>query len=322
MTLVNNNKLSREDLQALFLQYAGPGTAPDSSPDQVGEYDFYKPHYFNKKQIALLNTYFETLGSLLATGFSNICNCPFNVKITSMTEIFSENLISTSQDEKMPYNLAIQNSTSGCELGFLSIPQESAQSWTTQLLGESEPAESPQLSEIELSLLIETATSFIKALSDSHPSLNCQSVSETLSRSIPIQLDDCVEMSKIVFELSDEKGENNSQATFVIVSSCLDSIAGKQGLSDNQNIEQDHKQQVIECLKNQQVSLAADFAKIKLTIEDVMNLQTDDVILLDKKVGQPIDLSIDGIKIFQAQLVQCEDSYGVAIIKTFKNNIN
>ena len=322
MTPGNNNKISREKLQALFLQYAGSNTSPDLPDNQVSEYDFHKPHYFNKKQIALLNNYFETLSSFLANEFSNMCNHKFNVKITSITEIFSENLINTSQDEKMPYNLAIQNNASGDMSGFLSIPQESAQLWTTQLLGETEPTDSPQLSDLELSLLIEIATSFIKAFSNSHSSLNCQPVSETLSRSVPMQLDNCIEMSKIIFELSNEEGKNNSQGSFIILSSCLDSIAGKQNLTGNQGTGQDRKQLVAEYMKNQQVNIVANFAKIKLTIEDVMNLQIDDVILLDKKVGQPIDLSIDGKKIFQAQLVQCEDSYGAAITKTFSNNIN
>jgi len=315
MSPVTNNKLSREKLQALFLQYTDSDTSHEPSDEKISEYDFYKPHYFNKEQMALLNNYFETLSSLLADEFSNMCNNQFNAKITSITEIFSENLINTSQDEKMPYNLAIQNNASGDISGFLSIPPESARLWTTQLLGETEPAESDQLSDLELSLLIEIATSFIKAFSDSHSSVNCQPVSETLSRSVPIPLDNCIEMSKIIFELSNEDGKNNSQASFVLFSSCLNSIADKLDITGDQNAGQDCKQLIIEHFKSQQVNIVGNFAKIKLTVEDMMNLQTDDVILLDKKVGQPIDLSINGKRIFQAQPVQCEDSYGVVITK-------
>ncbi len=315
MSPVTNNKLSREELQALFLQSTNSDTSPDLPDEKISEYDFYKPHYFNKDQMALLDNYFETLSSFLADEFSNMCDNQFNAKITSITEIFSENLINTSQDEKMPYNLAIRNNASGDISGFLSIPPESARLWTTQLLGETEPTESDQLSDLELSLLIEIATSFIKAFSDSHSSVNCQPVSETLSRSVPMPLDNCIEMSKIIFELSNEDGKSNSQASFVLFSSCLNSIAGKLDITDDQNAGQDCKQLIVEHFKNQQVNIVANFAKTKLAVEDLMNLQTDDVILLDKKVGQPIDLSINGKRIFQAQPVQCEDSYGVVITK-------
>jgi len=322
MSPATNDKLSREALQALFLKYAGSNTSTDQSDDQFNEYDFNKPHYFNKEKIAMLNDYFETLSSSLAGEFSNISNSQFNAKIISITELFSENLISTSQDEKMPYNLAIQDNNSGAVLGFLSIPQESAQLWTTQLLGETEPTEAEQLSDLEISLLIEVATSFIKAFSDSHQSLSCQPVSETLSRSVPMQLDNCIEMAKINFELSNEEGENSSQASFILFSSSLDSITGKLNTANNQNAQQDYGEVIIEHLKSQQVNIDTYMATAKLTIEDIMNLQTDDVILLDKKVGEPIDLSIGDKNAFQGQIVQCQDSYGVAITKVLNNNIN
>jgi flagellar motor switch protein FliM len=222
----------------------------------------------------------------------------------------------------MPYNLAIHNNNTAGIAGFLSIPQQSAQSWITQLLGETEPSESEQLSDLELSLLTEIADALVNALSNSHPGLNCQPVEGSLSRSVPVQLDDCMEMSRIMFEISNVKQEKKSQACFVLLSSCLDAVAGKQNTAENQNDGQNYKKIITQCLKNQQVSLFANFAKIKLTIEDVMNLQTDDVILLDKKIGQPIELIIEGKKIFHAQPVQCEDSYGVTITKVLNNNIN
>ncbi|HPS54199.1 MAG TPA: FliM/FliN family flagellar motor switch protein [Sedimentisphaerales bacterium] len=321
MSPASENKLSREELQTLFLQHAGSNVSTCPTDDHVSEYDFHKPHYFNKEQIALLYDYFEKLSAFLAKEFSNMCNHLFNAKIISITEIFSENLITTSQDEKMPYNLAIQDSASNKVSGFLSIPHQSAQSWTTQLLGETEPSESDQFSDLELSLLTEISTSFIKAFSNSHSNLNCQPVSETLSRSVPIQLDNCIEMCKIIFELSDGN-ENGSQAGFIFFSSYLDTIAHKQILTDGRNVKQDYKQLIAEHLNDQQVDIVTNFAKIKLTVEDVMNLQTDDVILLDKKVGQPVNLSINGKNVFHAQLVQCEDSYGVTITKTLINGIN
>ncbi|MCK5472469.1 MAG: FliM/FliN family flagellar motor switch protein, partial [Planctomycetes bacterium] len=66
-------------------------------------------------------------------------------------------------------------------------------------------------------------------------------------------------------------------------------------------------------LNNATVSATAQLAKMSLRFEEVMELGAGDVLVLDKKIDEPIDLIIEDKMFFKAKPAQAAGKYAVVI---------
>ena len=65
------------------------------------------------------------------------------------------------------------------------------------------------------------------------------------------------------------------------------------------------------------ISITAHLARTSLTIEEAMNLQVDDVLLLDKKTSESIELFVEGRTIFRGRPAKSEGKRAIIITEKF-----
>ena len=61
------------------------------------------------------------------------------------------------------------------------------------------------------------------------------------------------------------------------------------------------------------VSITAQLASAKLTFEEIMSLQVNDVLLLDKSVNEPAELIVEKQTIFRGQPAKSDGNHAVVI---------
>ena len=59
------------------------------------------------------------------------------------------------------------------------------------------------------------------------------------------------------------------------------------------------------------VSTMARLASIQVTFDQVLNLQVNDILVLNKKVDEPIELLVEGQSLYQCWLAKSEGQYAI-----------
>jgi flagellar motor switch protein FliN/FliY len=66
-------------------------------------------------------------------------------------------------------------------------------------------------------------------------------------------------------------------------------------------------------LQTAPVPVTVRLASTTLTFKEIMNLQADDVLLLDRRIDKPLELIVDGRTVYYGWPVKSGDKYAVTI---------
>lgn len=63
------------------------------------------------------------------------------------------------------------------------------------------------------------------------------------------------------------------------------------------------------------VTLTLEVASAQISLSELMNVNNDSVIELDKLAGEPLDIKVNGIQFGKAEVIVLNDKYGLRIIE-------
>ncbi|MGC6096664.1 flagellar motor switch protein FliN [Citrobacter portucalensis] len=63
------------------------------------------------------------------------------------------------------------------------------------------------------------------------------------------------------------------------------------------------------------VTLTLEVASVDISLADLMSVNSDSVVELDKMAGEPLDIKVNGILFGKAEVVVLSDKYGLRIIE-------
>jgi flagellar motor switch protein FliN/FliY len=63
------------------------------------------------------------------------------------------------------------------------------------------------------------------------------------------------------------------------------------------------------------VVLTLEVASVNISLADLMTLNNDSVVELDKLAGEPLDIKVNGILFGKAEVVMLNDKYGLRILE-------
>jgi len=162
MTNTIANNLTKEKIQQL-LAVVGSQPTKDDSQIESTEYDWNKPNYFNSEQLNLLNDFTEKIAKVLTNKFKKLFRSDFDVTIAPITQHYIKEFLISSEQSNDFYLLFETEQKKTC--GLISMPPQTAITWATQLLGDSQAENDTdrELSKLEMSLLIDIVTAISKA---------------------------------------------------------------------------------------------------------------------------------------------------------------
>ncbi|MHC4644147.1 MAG: FliM/FliN family flagellar motor switch protein [Planctomycetota bacterium] len=305
--------LSKEKMNQL-LAAIGREPAEDTTQIEAAEYDWRQPHYFTSVQLKRLDDFTKRIGKTIAYKFSTLSPGEFNVKVDSVTQLFADKVLDEALDTKQnDYYMAFGHSQERL-CGLIGVPTQSALVWATQLLGDTsiEQDSNRDLSQLEESLLLDTACAIVEGLAGAHSRSVFLPTKNLVRRLLPLELQGAEELCKITFSVQKADSEK-TRAYLLILSDNLVPIVGKAAQDTGSFSAEDFSNAVLTHLQQVSLSVTGQLATTELALKELMNLGCGDILLLDKRVDEPIELVVEGRAVFCGQPAKSNGKYAVVI---------
>lgn len=285
---------------------------------QVKNYDFARPSKFSKEHLRTLEIIFEHFGRLLATNLPAYLRKSVNVDIVnSEVVIYSEFsnalsnpvLLGVVSMKPLAGNMVMEMASN---LGFAIVDR---------LLGGTGTAldKERDFSEIELTIIERIFSICVNLLKE--PWENVIKVTPRLERietnsqfAQIISPTETIAIITINLKIGDVEGLMNVCLPYTLLEPVMDKLNTKFWFSNMQEKDSTMYGEVIEnVISKTKVPIKAILGESKVNVSDFVNLQIGDIIKIDKKVDQELDVYVGNIKKFNALPGYFEDKYAVRI---------
>jgi flagellar motor switch protein FliM len=318
-----SDNLSREKIQKL-LSAVGTKPAPDDSQIEAKELNWCEPHYFSNEQLQKITLFTEKLAQALAKKFTDFCRSRFEVTIGSTTQHFANDFFSQSAKDGGNIFYLSLSAEQNQPFGLLGIPGPTAILWTKQLLGDSdsEDGSERELSRLEKSLLFDLACALVQALSQVYSVDQIRPASSFAGTQRPSDFDGTEELCRISYNVKRAETDNSAAAYFLIPCRKLEPVVGISREAAAKPSKENTADMILQHLGYTPVRVTVQLAGVELSFEEMMDLQVNDIVILDKKVDEPVELIVEGRTVCYGWPVKSAGNYAFTVSETVFGDTN
>ena len=305
-------------LQALSTGELDVDDMPKDGDKQVKSYDFKRPAKFSKEHLRTMEIIFEHYGRLLSTNLPVYLRKNIQVAVASSeTVTFSEFTNALSNPvilgivnfAPLPGNTIIELSAN---LGFAMIDR--------MLGGRGTPLDkSREFSEIEMTIVEKIMVICMQLLRE--PWKNVIEINPVMERietnaqfAQVISPNDMIAIITLNLKIGDTEGMMNVCLPYFTLENVMDKLNTKYWFSSMQNSSDENYHEYIQSLiKKVEIPVKAVLGESVVTVSDFINLQVGDIIRLNSKVDNELDIYVGNIRKFTALPGSHKDSYAVRI---------
>ena len=310
-------------LQALSSGELDAEEIKDSDEKQIKNYDFARPAKFSKEHLRTLEIIFEHYGRLLST------NLPVYLRKAIQVEVMNSEAVSYSEFSNAlsnPVLLGIINFAPLKGNIILEIASNLGYAMVDRMLGgEGEPLEKTrEFSEIELLIIERILTVCVNLLHepwenvvDIHPRLERIETNSQFAQIIsPSEM---IAIVTINIKIGDVEGLMNVCLPYLTLEDIMDKLNTKYWYSTMQDKDEQQYVDAIETLISKApIPMIAFLVNSTIAVSDFSGLQVGDIIRLDTKVNQELDVFVGNIKKFTALPGSSGDKYAVRITSVIR----
>ena len=295
----------------------------DSDEKQIKNYHFARPAKFSKEHLRTLEIIFEHYGRLLST------NLPVYLRKAIQVEVMNSEAVSYSEFSNAlsnPVLLGIINFAPLKGNIILEIASNLGYAMVDRMLGgEGEPLEKTrEFSEIELLIIERILTVCVNLLHepwenvvDIHPRLERIETNSQFAQIIsPSEM---IAIVTINIKIGDVEGLMNVCLPYLTLEDIMDKLNTKYWYSTMQDKDEQQYVDAIETLISKApIPMKAVLGNSTISVSDFSGLQVGDIIRLDTKVNQELDVFVGNIKKFTALPGSSGDKYAVRITSVIR----
>ena len=310
-------------LQALSSGELDAEEIKDSDEKQIKNYDFARPAKFSKEHLRTLEIIFVHYGRLLST------NLPVYLRKAIQVEVMNSEAVSYSEFSNAlsnPVLLGIINFAPLKGNIILEIASNLGYAMVDRMLGgEGEPLEKTrEFSEIELLIIERILTVCVNLLHepwenvvDIHPRLERIETNSQFAQIIsPSEM---IAIVTINIKIGDVEGLMNVCLPYLTLEDIMDKLNTKYWYSTMQDKDEQQYVDAIETLISKApIPMKAVLGNSTISVSDFSGLQVGDIIRLDTKVNQELDVFVGNIKKFTALPGSSGDKYAVRITSVIR----
>ena len=295
----------------------------DDNEKQVKNYDFARPAKFSKEHLRTLEIIFEHYGRLLSTNLPVYLRKNVQVSVASSETVtfaefsnaLSNPVLLTIVNFSPMQGSIIMELTSG--LGYAIIDR--------MLGGKGETLEKTrEFSEIEMSIIERIMVICMQLLRE--PWKNVAEINPFLERietnpqfAQIISPSDMVALVTMNVKIGDVEGLMNVCLPFFTLESVMDRLNTKFWYSNLQKMDEEDYEQFLEVMvRKVDVPVKAVLGKSVITVNDFVNIQVGDIIRLDSKVDDEMDVYVGNIKKFTAVPGANKENYAVRVTSVIR----
>ena len=295
----------------------------DTKEKHVKDYDFARPSKFSKEHLRTLEIVFEHYGRLLST------NLPVYLRKSVQVEVMNSEAVTYSEFSNALSNPVLLGIVNFAPLqGNIIIEMASNLGYAIvdrMLGGQGETLDKVRdFSEIEL-LIIERI--FVVCVNLLHePWANVVDVHPHLERietnSQYAQIISPSEMIAIVtmnIRIGNVEGLMNICLPYITLEDVIDKLNTKYWYSNMQNQDETNYSEAIEALiQRAQIPINPVLGNSSISVSDFAGLQTGDIIKLNRRVDEELDVYVGNIRKFTALPGAAGDDYAVRITSVIR----
>ena len=310
-------------LQALSSGELDAEEIKDSDEKQIKNYDFARPAKFSKEHLRTLEIIFEHYGRLLST------NLPVYLRKAIQVEVMNSEAVSYSEFSNALSNPVLLGIIDFAPLKgniILEIASNLGYAMVDRMLGgEGEPLEKTrEFSEIELLIIERILTVCVNLLHepwenvvDIHPRLERIETNSQFAQIIsPSEM---IAIVTINIKIGDVEGLMNVCLPYLTLEDIMDKLNTKYWYSTMQDKDEQQYVDAIETLISKApIPMKAVLGNSTISVSDFSSLQVGDIIRLDTKVNQELDVFVGNIKKFTALPGSSGDKYAVRITSVIR----
>ena len=319
--------LSQNEIDALLKQLSSGELDVDEISDEpavkIKDYDFTRPAKFSKEHLRTLEIIFENFGRLVSS------NLPAYLRKNVQVDVMNSEAVTYSEFANALSNPVLLGIVDFAPLkGNIIIELASNLGFTIidrMLGGLGDPLEKPRdFSEIELSVLERIFTVLVDLLRE--PWKNVVEIHPRLERietnSQFAQIISPSEMIAIVTInvcIGNVEGLMNVCLPFLSLEEIMDKLNTKYWFSTMKNKDEESYQEFIETAINKaQIPMKALLGKSSISVMDFINLQVGDIIKLDSRVNDELDVYVGNIVKFKALPGSGAENYAVKVTEIIR----
>ena len=295
----------------------------NSEEKQVKNYDFARPSKFSKEHLRTLEIIFEHFGRLLATNLPAYLRKSVNVEIVnSEVVIYSE----FSNALSNPVLLGVVNMSPLSGNVIMAMASNLGFAIVDRLLGGAGNAldKEREFSEIELTILERIFSICVNLLQE--PWENVVKTTPRLERietnsqfAQIISPSETIAIITMNIKIGDVEGLMNICLPFATLEPVMDKLNTKYWFSNMQEKDAHTYEDTIETnIAKAKVPIKAVLGNSKISVQDFVNLQVGDIIRIDRKVDQELEVYVGNIKKFMALPGYFEDKYAVRVTEVIR----
>lgn len=295
----------------------------NSEEKQVKNYDFARPSKFSKEHLRTLEIIFEHFGRLLATNLPAYLRKSVNVEIVnSEVVIYSE----FSNALSNPVLLGVVNMSPLSGNVIMEMASNLGFAIVDRLLGGAGNAldKEREFSEIELTILERIFSICVNLLQE--PWENVVKITPRLERietnsqfAQIISPSETIAIITMNIKIGDVEGLMNICLPFATLEPVMDKLNTKYWFANMQEKDAHTYEDTIETnIAKAKVPIKAVLGNSKISVQDFVNLQVGDIIRIDRKVDQELEVYVGNIKKFMALPGYFEDKYAVRVTEVVR----
>ncbi len=296
----------------------------DSEPERaIKNYDFSRPSKFSKDHLRTLEIIFENYGRILST------NLPAYLRKNVQVEVMNAEANTYSEFSNALSNPVLLGVVNFAPLeGDIILELASNIGFTIvdrMLGGGGAPLEKTrEFTEIELTILeqiLEVCTNMLIGPWESVVSIQPR-LKRIETNSQFAQFISPTEMTAIVtmnLKIGDVEGLMNICIPYSCVESVIDKLNTKYWYSTMQEKDDGLYKESVEAIINHvRIPVRAVFGRSTISVNDFINIQLGDIIKLDTKVDDELNVYVGNIKKFKALPGATSDSYAVRVTSVIR----
>ena len=295
----------------------------DTGEKQVKDYDFARPAKFSKEHLRTREIIFEHYGRLLST------NLPAYLRKNIQIEVMNSEAVTYSEFSNSltnPVLLGIVNFAPMPGSIIIDLASNLGYAMVDRMLGgEGVPLErSRDFSEIELLIIERIMNVCINLLrepwenvTEIHPRLERIETNSQFAQFI--SPGEMIAIITINMKIGDVEGMMNICLPYMTLEDVMDKLNTKYWFSTMQaRGEQEYTEIIESVISKAPMPIKAVLGKSVISVNDFINLQVGDIIRLDRKVEDELDVYIGNIKKFTALPGASGDLYAVRVTSVIR----
>jgi len=306
--------IARSTLLRLLAQ-AQSSSGSDRPPPEAVDYDWATPSAFTSGQWERVETFAERLAHSAAAVLDEMLAEPTKLHVGQTTQHYASQL-EEQGDLAGGYSGRLLD-VEGATCGVIALSGDLARRWVAELLGgaDGEPAGDREFSALEDTLVGDILAALTRALADAQGDSadGAFRLDEQVVRgSCGLPGDASRALTRI--GLCPEGQPETRNVSLTVLSEALAGIVDPQAARQPTGDGADSRTRLIEHLQAVPVTVSALLGDARISARDLVALERGDVLVMQRRVDEPIDLVVNDQAVLTGLPVTCKGRYALQIV--------